>query len=89
VDASCPPSAERATALACVLPSALLAAAVPDMWKPLIHLADFLMGVVAARIYELLLAPRHALAGGGWLARVLAARGAAKQRVISNCATAP
>jgi peptidoglycan/LPS O-acetylase OafA/YrhL len=61
-------------ALACVLPSALLAAGVPDMWKPLIHLADFLMGVVAARVYELLLAPRHALAGGGWLARVLAAR---------------
>ena len=55
-------------ALACVLPSALLAAGVSDMWKPLIHLADFLMGVAAARVYELLLAPRAALAGRGyWL----------------------
>jgi peptidoglycan/LPS O-acetylase OafA/YrhL len=55
-------------ALACVLPSALLRAGVPDMWKPLIHLADFLMGVAAARVYELLLAPRDALAGRGyWL----------------------
>jgi peptidoglycan/LPS O-acetylase OafA/YrhL len=51
-----------------VLPSALIGAGVPDMWKPLIHLADFLMGVAAARVYELLLAPRDALAGRGyWL----------------------
>ena len=52
-------------ALACVLPSALLWAGVPDMCKPLIHLADFLMGVAAARLYGLLLAPRDALAGRG------------------------
>jgi peptidoglycan/LPS O-acetylase OafA/YrhL len=55
-------------ALTCVLPAALLGLGIPEMWKPLIHLSDFLMGVVAARAYDLLLASRGALKGRGyWL----------------------
>jgi peptidoglycan/LPS O-acetylase OafA/YrhL len=55
-------------ALACVLPQALLMVGVPEMWKPLIHLADFLMGIAAARAYDLLLASSGALKGRGyWL----------------------
>jgi peptidoglycan/LPS O-acetylase OafA/YrhL len=55
-------------ALTCVLPQMLLKAGVPYMWKPLLHLADFLMGVAAARIFDLILASRAELKGRGhWL----------------------
>jgi len=37
---------------ACVLTRVMLACGVPDPVKPLIHLADFVMGVAAARIYD-------------------------------------
>jgi peptidoglycan/LPS O-acetylase OafA/YrhL len=40
-------------AFACVMTRLLLLCGVPDPVKPLIHLSDFLMGVAAARIYEL------------------------------------
>lgn len=39
-------------AATCVLTRLMLWSGVPDPVKPLIHLADFLMGVAAARIYE-------------------------------------
>lgn len=53
-------------ALTCVLPTALLKVGVPEMWKPLIH--HFLMGVAAARAYDVLFAPNDALKGRGhWL----------------------
>lgn len=61
----------RAAALAgaaCVLPPILMALGVPDMCKPVIHVADFLMGMAAARVYDLLLAARGGMAGrGAWL----------------------
>ena len=41
-----------AAAGTCVLTRAMLYCGVPDPVKPLIHLADFLMGIAAARIYE-------------------------------------
>ncbi|MFB3829147.1 MAG: acyltransferase family protein [Bryobacteraceae bacterium] len=50
---------------ACLLPTALLRLGVPHAWKPLVHLADFVAGIAAARAYALL-APR--LGGRGhWL----------------------
>ena len=53
-------------AAACCLSRVLWAAGVPDEMKPLIHLADFLMGIAAAQAYSLLRqgprAPR-----GAWL----------------------
>jgi peptidoglycan/LPS O-acetylase OafA/YrhL len=39
------------TVVACVLPRLLLAAGMRDEWKPLVHLADFLMGIAAWAIY--------------------------------------
>jgi peptidoglycan/LPS O-acetylase OafA/YrhL len=39
------------TLLACVLPRLLVALGVHDEWKPLIHLADFLMGIAAWALY--------------------------------------
>jgi len=50
-------------ALACVLPAALAAAGVPDMWKPLVHFGDFLMGILASRAYDLM---RERGASRGW-----------------------
>ncbi len=41
-------------AAACALTRVLLFCGVPDPVKPLIHLADFLMGIAAARLYDLL-----------------------------------
>jgi peptidoglycan/LPS O-acetylase OafA/YrhL len=41
-------------AAACCLTRVLWACGVPDGIKPVIHLADFLMGVAAARVYDLL-----------------------------------
>ena len=43
-------------ALSCVLTRAMLLCGIPDAVKPLIHLSDFLMGIAAARIYDLLAA---------------------------------
>ncbi len=49
----------------CFLPAALWTAGVPDSYKPLIHLADFLLGILAARAYETL---RPYMSGRGyWL----------------------
>ncbi|HVX68011.1 MAG TPA: acyltransferase [Bryobacteraceae bacterium] len=52
-------------ALTCVLPQAMLRAGVPYMWKPLLHMADFLMGIAAARAYDLLVASGKAWKGRG------------------------
>jgi peptidoglycan/LPS O-acetylase OafA/YrhL len=38
----------------CFLPALLWKLGVPDAFKPLIHLADFLLGIVASRAYEAL-----------------------------------
>jgi len=43
-----------AAVLACALTRILWAAGVPDAIKPLIHFSDFLMGVAASRLYDLL-----------------------------------
>ncbi len=48
---------------ACCLTRALLALGVPDGIKPVIHFADFLMGIAAARAYELLLKSGRRLPG--------------------------
>ncbi len=55
-------------AAVCFLPAVLLRLGVPDAWKPIIHLADFIMGILTARAYDLLLRSRPPLAGRGhWL----------------------
>ena len=48
---------------ACALTRVLWACGVPDDVKPVIHLADFMMGVAAARAYELMGRERS----GAWL----------------------
>jgi peptidoglycan/LPS O-acetylase OafA/YrhL len=53
-------------AAACCLTRALLALGVSDNLKPLIHLADFLMGIAAACAYDLLARQRRRPAGW-WL----------------------
>ena len=53
-------------AAACVLTRVLWAAGVSDGLKPLIHFADFLMGVAASNIFDLLTARRKPPAGA-WL----------------------
>jgi peptidoglycan/LPS O-acetylase OafA/YrhL len=51
--------------LVCFLPAALWSIGVPDAYKPLIHLADFLIGILAARGFEAL---QPAMSGRGyWL----------------------
>jgi peptidoglycan/LPS O-acetylase OafA/YrhL len=52
-----------AAVAACCLTRALWAAGVPDETKPLIHLADFLMGIAAACAYDLLMRSRRVPAG--------------------------
>jgi peptidoglycan/LPS O-acetylase OafA/YrhL len=37
---------------ACILTPVLFAAGLPDQWKPLVHLSDFLMGIAAASVYD-------------------------------------
>lgn len=49
--------AVAAAVVACGLTRAMWALGVPDQIKPIIHVSDFLMGVAAARLYDLL-APR-------------------------------
>jgi len=51
----------------CVLPQAMWACGIPDLLKPIIHLADFLMGMAAARAFELLTERRPS---GTWLYRI-------------------
>ena len=54
-----------AAAAACALTRVLWAAGVSDEIKPLIHLADFLMGIAASRFYDLL--QRAKWSTGLWL----------------------
>lgn len=55
-------------ALTCVVPEALSRLGMPAMWKPLIHLSDFVMGIAAARAWALLGECRAGLDGrGAWL----------------------
>lgn len=53
-------------ALACCLTQALWRIGVPDGIKPVIHLADFLMGIAACRAYDLVVRGRRVPAGA-WL----------------------
>jgi peptidoglycan/LPS O-acetylase OafA/YrhL len=53
-------------AAACCLTRLLWALGVPDGVKPLIHFSDFMMGIAAARVYDLLLA-RSRPPSGAWL----------------------
>lgn len=53
---------------ACFMPGTLRALGVPEMWKPLLHLADFLTGIAAAQAYQLLLQSGKPVQGRGyWL----------------------
>jgi peptidoglycan/LPS O-acetylase OafA/YrhL len=47
-------------AIACLLSRVLLGLGIHDAWKPLVHFADFLMGIAAASVYGRL---RNRLAG--------------------------
>jgi len=49
---------------ACLLTRVLLIAGVRDDWKPLVHFADFLMGIAASSLYDWF--KRSRLAGSGW-----------------------
>ncbi len=53
-------------ALACCMTQMLWRIGVPDEIKPVIHLADFLMGIAACRAYELL-ARAERVPAGAWL----------------------
>ncbi|HUB80721.1 MAG TPA: acyltransferase [Bryobacteraceae bacterium] len=53
----------------CVLPPAMWACGIPDQLKPVIHLADFLMGIAVARAFEMLTA-RTAPPAGKWFYRI-------------------
>ncbi len=66
-------SATLAALAICFLPMALWRLGVSDALKPLIHLADFLLGILASRAYEALL-PR--LSGRGYLLYVPGMAGA-------------
>jgi hypothetical protein len=60
-----PRAAVVAAAGVCLLPALLWHFHTPDAYKPLIHLADFLLGILAARAYDSL---RPAMSGRGyWL----------------------
>ncbi len=50
---------------ACVLTRVAFLLGLPDEIKPLVHLSDFLMGIAAARIYDLLIRGRKP--SGAWL----------------------
>ena len=65
-------------ALTCVLPEALPRLGMPAVWKPLIHLSDFVMGIAAARAWILLAESRPAWQGrGAWFYGPAALGGAA------------
>jgi peptidoglycan/LPS O-acetylase OafA/YrhL len=48
---------------ACLLTRALFALGVRDEWKPIVHLADFLMGIAAASLYDRVARARRQPAG--------------------------
>jgi peptidoglycan/LPS O-acetylase OafA/YrhL len=48
-----------AAAGTCLMPGILLGLGMPEMWKPLVHLSDFAMGIFASRVFDLL-SPRFA-----------------------------
>lgn len=58
-------AAIAAAVAVCFIPAALWKIGVPDAYKPLIHLADFLLGILAARAYEAL--KPHLTGRGYWL----------------------
>ncbi len=49
--------------VACLLTRVLFLLGVHDEWKPLVHFADFMMGVAAARLFDLLAQQRKAVPG--------------------------
>jgi len=55
-------------AVALVLPVLLHRVGVPDAWKPVLHLGDFLVGIAVARLYSILKASGNAWGKrGAWL----------------------
>jgi peptidoglycan/LPS O-acetylase OafA/YrhL len=62
---------------ACVLSRLLLAAGVLDEWKPLVHLADFLMGIAAWGMYARLRETGWNRRWGAWACLATTAAGAA------------
>jgi len=54
--------------LTCVLPQAMTALGISDQIKPILHLPDFLMGIVVARAFDRL-AGTPAASAGKWLCR--------------------
>lgn len=54
-----------AALLSCVLTLLMLALGISDQIKPIIHLSDFLMGIAACRVFDLLTA-RSAVPTGKW-----------------------
>jgi peptidoglycan/LPS O-acetylase OafA/YrhL len=52
---------------ACVLPRVLLPLGVHDEWKPLVHLADFLIGIAAWALYSRLQAGGCVRSGTAWM----------------------
>ncbi len=54
-----------ATVVACLIPGVLRMLSVPNAWKPLFHLSDFVVGIVAARALDLLLRSGNPLTGRG------------------------
>jgi peptidoglycan/LPS O-acetylase OafA/YrhL len=67
-----------AAAASVLLPVLLPRLGIPAAWKPLHHLADFLLGIAAAGVYELLAKPAAGfLRNGVWLYAPAAALGTA------------
>lgn len=62
-----------AVGLALCVPSILERLGVPSAWKPLLHLADFLLGIATAGVYDVICRSRAWLAGRGYLLYVPAA----------------
>jgi peptidoglycan/LPS O-acetylase OafA/YrhL len=57
-----------AAAAAILLPILLPLAGLPEAWKPLLHLGDFLLGIASAGVYDSLVHRRPGLVGHGyWL----------------------
>ncbi len=81
---------------ACLLTRAMWAVGISDEIKPLIHLSDFLMGIAAARVYDLL-EERQWRPAGSWLylpgglaaAALIAYPGLLPPRVDLNTALRP
>ena len=55
-----------AALLACVMTQMMWALGISDLLKPIIHLADFLMGIAMSRAFDLL-TDRRRVPGGKWL----------------------